>query len=81
MTGPDEAPRTNAGPPGTSDWHAEGYNQGTREGAKQQRPPGAANPGSAHKTQREPRHRNRFQETANPHTTNPGQEWRGAAKT
>ena len=40
-----------AGPPGTPERHASGHNQGTRTGAKQQRPPGAANPGSAHNTQ------------------------------
>ena len=51
-TGPDEARRTNAGPEGTPKGHAAGHNQGTRTGAKQQRPPGAANPESAHNTQR-----------------------------
>ena len=51
-TGPDEARRTKAGPPGTPERHAAGHNQGTRTGAKQQRPPGAANPGGAHNTQR-----------------------------
>ena len=33
----------NAGPPGTPERHAAGHNWGTRTGAKQQRPPGAAN--------------------------------------
>ena len=41
-----------AGPRGTPDRHAAGHNQGTRTGPKQQRPPGAANPESAHNTQR-----------------------------
>ena len=41
-----------AGPRGTPERHAAGHNQGTRTGAKQQRPPGAANPESAHNTQR-----------------------------
>ena len=41
-----------AGPPGTAERHAAGQNQGTRTGAKQQPPPGAANPGSEHNTQR-----------------------------
>ena len=36
----------------TPERHAAGQNQGTRRGAKQQRPPGAANPESAHNTQR-----------------------------
>ena len=40
------------GPRGTPERHAAGHNQGTRTGAKQQRPPGAANPESAHNTQR-----------------------------
>ena len=41
-----------AGPRGTPERHAAGHNQGTRTGAKQQRPPAAANPKSAHDTQR-----------------------------
>ena len=41
-----------AGPRGTPGRHAAGHNQGTRTGVKQQRPPGAANPESAHNTQR-----------------------------
>ena len=41
-----------AGPRGTPERHAAGHNQGTRTGAKQQQPPGAANPESAHNTQR-----------------------------
>ena len=41
-----------ARPQGTPESHAAGHNQGTRTGAKQQRPPGAANPASAHNTQR-----------------------------
>ena len=41
-----------AGPPGSPERHAAGYNQGTRTGAKQQRPPGAADGGSEHNTQR-----------------------------
>ena len=40
-----------AGPRGTPERHAAGHNQGTRTGAKQRRPPGAANPESAHNTQ------------------------------
>ena len=39
------------GPRGTPERHAAGHNQGTRTVAKQQRPPGAANPVSAHSTQ------------------------------
>ena len=41
-----------AGPRGTPERHAAGYNKGTRTGAKQRQPPGAANPESAHNTQR-----------------------------
>ena len=41
-----------AGQRGTAERHAAGPNQGTRTGAKQRRPPGAANPESAHNTQR-----------------------------
>ena len=41
-----------AGPRGTPGRHAAGHNQGTRTGAKQQRPPAAANPESGHNTQR-----------------------------
>ena len=41
-----------AGPRGTPETHAAGHKQGTRTGAKQQRPPGAANSESAHNTQR-----------------------------
>ena len=41
-----------AGPRGTPERHTARHNQGTRTGAKQRRPPGAANPESAHKTQR-----------------------------
>ena len=41
-----------AGPRGTPERHAAGHNQGTWTGAKQRRPPGAANPESAHNTQR-----------------------------
>ena len=51
-TGPDEARRTRAEPPGTTGRHAAGDKQGTRTGAKQQRPPGAANPGGVHNRQR-----------------------------
>ena len=40
-----------AGPPGRPDRHAAGHKQGTRTGAKQQRPPGAGDPGRAHNTQ------------------------------
>ena len=35
---------------------------------------------AASATRNEPRHRNRCQEAANPHTTNPGQEWRSKPK-
>ena len=45
-----------AGPRGTPERHAAGHNQGTRTGAKQQRPPGATNPESAHDTQRNTAH-------------------------
>ena len=55
-TGLDETRRTNSGPRGTPERHAAGHNQGTRTGAKQQRPPGAANPGSAHNPQRTKAH-------------------------
>ena len=48
----DEARRTNAGARGTPERHTAGHNQGTRTGAKPQRPPCAANSGSAHNTQR-----------------------------
>ena len=41
-----------AGPQGTPERHAAGHNQGTLTGAKQQRPPGAANSESAHNIQR-----------------------------
>ena len=41
-----------AGPRGTPERHAAGQNQGTQTGAKPQWPPGAANPESAHNTQR-----------------------------
>ena len=50
-TRPDEARRTKAGEQGTLQRQAAGHNHGTQTGAKQQRPPGAANPGSAHNTQ------------------------------
>ena len=40
-----------AGPQGRPERHAAGHNQGTRTGAKQQRPPGAANPESARNSQ------------------------------
>ena len=40
------------GPRGTPERHATGHNQGTRTGAKQQWPHGAANPESAQNTQR-----------------------------
>ena len=50
-TSPDEARRTNAGPRGTPERHAAGQNHCTLTGAKRRRPPGAANPGSAHNTQ------------------------------
>ena len=40
-----------AGPRGTPERHAARQNQGTHTGANQQRPPGAANPESAHNTQ------------------------------
>ena len=51
-----------AGPRGTPERHAAGHNQGTRTGAKQQRPPGAANP-EERTTRNKPRHRNRRQAT------------------
>ena len=41
-----------AGPRGTPERHTAGHNQGTQTGTKQQRPPGAANPESAHNTHR-----------------------------
>ena len=65
------------GPRGTPERHAAGHNQGTRTGAKQQRPPGAAKPDSAHNTQRTTAREGVPGATSNPHTTNPNQEWRG----
>ena len=47
-TGPDEARHTNRGQRGTPERHAAGHNHGTGPRAKQQRPPGAANPDSVH---------------------------------
>ena len=41
-----------AAPGGTPERHAAGQIQGARPGAKQRRPPGAANPESVHNTQR-----------------------------
>ena len=41
-----------AGPQGTPERHAACQNKSTRTGTRQQRPPGAANPESAHNTQR-----------------------------
>ena len=41
-----------AGRPGTPEGHAAGHNQGTRTCAKKHRPPGAANRGGSHNTQR-----------------------------
>ena len=41
-----------AGPRGTPERHAAGHNQGTQTSAGQQPPPGAADPESAHNTQR-----------------------------
>ena len=49
-TGADEARRTKGEPRGTPKQHAAGHNHGTGPGAKQQRPPGAANPDSARHT-------------------------------
>ena len=49
-TRPDEVWRTNAGPKATLERHAAGHIDSTGPGAKQQRPPGAANPDSAHHT-------------------------------
>ena len=49
---PDEARRNNAGPGGTPERAAATHIKGTRTCAKQQRRPGAANPGRAHNTQR-----------------------------
>ena len=51
-----------AWPRGTQKRHAAGRNQGTRTGAKQQRPPVAANP-EGRTTGNEPWHRNRCQAT------------------
>ena len=66
------------GPRGTPERQAARHNQGTRTGAKQQRPPGAANPGGAHNTQQTTA-QNRCQATPNPDTTRPSQEWRGTS--
>ena len=52
--GPDEARCINAGPRGTPERHAAGHNRGTRTGAKRQWPPGAANSGRTHNSQRTP---------------------------
>ena len=49
-SGPDEARGTKAGLRGTPEGHAAGHNHGTGSGAKQQRPPGAVYPDSAHHT-------------------------------
>ena len=49
-TEPDEARRPRAGPGGTPERHAAGLKHSTGPGDKQQRPPGAANPDSAHHT-------------------------------
>ena len=67
-TGPDEARRTNTGPRGTPERHAAGHNHGTGPGAKQQRPPGATNPDSAHHT-----HTTTAREAV-PSNTQPGDE-------
>ena len=64
-TEPDEERRTNAGPRGTPERHAAGHNHGTRTGTKPQRPPGAANPGSANNTRR-PAARDKVPRTAGP---------------
>ena len=57
-----------AGPEGTQEMHAAGQNHGTRTGAKQQRPPGAANPDSA-------RHNHKSTaRVAPPSNTRPGRE-------
>ena len=48
-TGRGAAPHV--GPPVTPKRHAAGHNQGTRTGTKQQQPPGAADPESAHNKQ------------------------------
>ena len=77
-TAPDEARRTNAGPRGTPERHAAGYNHGTGPGAKEQRPPGAANPDSAPHTRNHGRgggakqHRTR---RGAPTKTNPRRPW------
>ena len=64
-----EARCTNVGPRGTPERHAAGHNQGRRSGAKQQRPPRAANPDGAHNPQRTTT-QERCEATANPHITN-----------
>ena len=62
-TGSDRTGRCaahHAGPRGTPERHTAGHNHGTRTGARQQRPPGAANPDSArydNTTTAEERHR------------------------
>ena len=47
-TEPEETRCTNVGPRDTSERHTAGRSQGTRTGAKQQRPPGATKQGSGH---------------------------------
>ena len=51
-TASESRPEHHAGPQGKPERHTADHNQGTRTGAKQQWPPGAANLESAHNTQR-----------------------------
>ena len=79
-TGPDEARRTTRGqearqrgtPPATTKAHGQVPSSDGRQ-VPQTR--------GARTTRNDPQHTSRCQATANPHTTNASQEWRGAAKT
>ena len=80
MAGLDKARRTNAGPRGTPERHAAGHNQGTRAGAKQQRLPGAANPGTAHNTQPTIAREQGPGNSQPTNNTDPSQQWRGKSE-
>ena len=77
-TGPGKVRRTNAGPGGTTETHAAGHHQGTRTGAKQQRPPGAANPESATNKRSEPGARANPNHTLQTPASNGGLQAEGA---
>ena len=76
-----EERRTNVGPRGTPERHVINHNHGTRTGAKPQRPPGAANPGSA-RNKRRTAARDKVPRTAGPprpHTAYTASEKRATA--